>query len=50
MNILKNAQKNYFLSKLIVDDEELLFLDKFKRHIIISKEICKENYNQYYNI
>ena len=50
MNILKNAQKNYFLSKLIVDDEELLFLDKFKRHIIISKEICKENYNQYYKL
>ena len=48
INILQNAQKNYFLSKLRIDDEEFLFLDKFKKHINISKEIIKENSNQYY--
>ena len=42
MNILKLAQKNYFLVKLDADDDEIAFLDKFKRHIISGKEI-KEN-------
>ena len=42
MNILKLAQKNYFLVKLDADDDEIVFLDKFKRHIISGKEI-KEN-------
>jgi hypothetical protein len=42
MNILKIAQKNYFLIKLNADDDEITFLDKFKRHIIYGKEI-KEN-------
>ena len=48
INILKHAQENYFLSKLKVDDEEFLFLDKFKRHINISKNITKEKSNKYY--
>ena len=42
INILKMAQKNYFLSKLNMDEEQLRFLDKFKRHIIASKEIYEE--------
>ena len=42
INILKIAQKNYFLIKVNADDDEIAFLDKFKRHIISGKEI-KEN-------
>ena len=42
INILKIAQKNYFLTKINADDDEIAFLDKFKRHIISGKEI-KEN-------
>ena len=40
MNILKNAQENYFFSKLNIEDiDEILFLEKFKRHITSGKEI-----------
>ena len=49
MNILKLAQKNYFLVKIDADDNEIEFLDKFKRHIISGKEI-KENKRIEYDI
>ena len=39
INILKMAQKNYFLTKLNAEDDEIAFLDKFKRHIMAGKEI-----------
>ena len=42
INILKNAQKNYFLIKINEDDDEISFLDKFKRHIIAGKEITQK--------
>jgi hypothetical protein len=42
INILKNAQKNYFLIKLNEDENEISFLDKFKRHIIAGKEITQK--------
>ena len=42
INILKNAQKNYFLVKLNEDEDEISFLDKFKRHIIAGKEITQK--------
>ena len=47
MNILDMAQKNYFLSSLEVSDQEMLYLDKFKRHVLISKEITNEKGNEY---
>ena len=33
MNILSNAQKSYFLSKISIDEEQIKFLEKFKRHM-----------------
>ena len=43
INILKSAQENYFFSKLnIEDNDEILFLEKFKRHITSGKEIAKK--------
>ena len=42
MNILKIAQKNYFLSKISIDEGQIQFLEKFKRHIMASKEIYEE--------
>ena len=42
MNILKIAQKNYFLSKISIDEGQIQFLEKFKRHIMTSKEIYEE--------
>ena len=42
INILKIAQKNYFLSKLNISEPEIQFLEKFKRHLIVSKEIGEE--------
>ena len=47
MNILEIAQKNYFLSKLEINEEEFLFLDKFKRHINISKKLGKEKMDKF---
>jgi hypothetical protein len=37
MDILKIAQTNYSLSKIKLDEDEIKFLDKFKRHMKISK-------------
>ena len=42
INILKIAQKNYLLSKLSINEPEIQFLEKFKRHIMASKEIGEE--------
>ena len=39
MNILKLAQKNYFLSKIDINDDEFFFLAKFRHHGMINKEI-----------
>ena len=47
MNILDMAQKNYFLSSLEVSEEEMLFLEKFKRHTLISKEIRGQKEKEY---
>ena len=50
MNILHNAQKNYFLSKLSMNEEQLKFLEKFKRHIVTSKKINEEKNSDYNQI
>ena len=52
INILINAQKNYLLSNLNIDEdeEEIAFLEKFKRHIIASKEISKKKNNEYFAV
>ena len=50
INILINAQKNYFLLKLNADDEEISFLEKFKRHLNASKEISIAKNNEYYRL
>ena len=50
INILLNAQKNYFLLNLNQDDEEISFLEKFKRHITASKEISKAKNDEYYRL
>ena len=48
INILKSAQENYFFSKLnIEDNDEILFLEKFKRHITSGKEIAKKKREEY---
>ena len=47
INILEIAQKNYFLSKLEMDKFELIFLEKFKRHITLSREVSNEKYMEH---
>ena len=47
INILKMAQKNYFLIKLNEDEIEISFLDKFKRHIIAGKEITQKKREEF---
>jgi hypothetical protein len=47
MNILYNAQKNYFLSKISIDEEQIKFLEKFKRHMYSSKKINEEKNIEY---
>ena len=50
INILKNAQKNYFFIKINEDENEISFLDKFKRHIITGKEITQKKREEYDNL
>ena len=50
MNILYNAQKNYFLSKITIDEEQIKFLEKFKRHMYSSKKINEEKNIEYNKI
>ena len=47
MNILQATQNNYFLSKLGMDENEIQFLEKYKRHIIACKEINSQNEREY---
>ena len=39
LNILKTAQRNFLLLKINDDNENSLFLEKFKRHVVNSKNI-----------
>ena len=47
LGILEMAQKNYYLSKLDLDKDEMIFLEKFKRHISISSDISNEKNMEY---
>ena len=50
MNILQMTQKNYYLSKLSMDENEIQFLEKFKRHVTACKELNAENEREYNQI
>ena len=50
MNILYNAQKNIFLSKISIDEEQIKFLEKFKRHMYASKKLNEEKNKEYNKI
>ena len=43
LNILKTAQRNFLLLKINDDSENSIFLEKFKRHVVNSKNIFGQN-------
>ena len=50
INLLKEAEKNYFLSKLNIKDEEFMFLTTLKNRADLIKKLTKENREKYSKI
>ena len=50
INLLKEAEKNYFLSKLNIKDEEFMFLTTLKNRADLIKKLSKENREKYSKI
>ena len=46
INILKITEQNYNLAQLNLTDDEFLFLNKFKNHITVTKQITQEERNK----